>query len=111
MKQVQSSPPDDDSFRIFAVSTSKGRKARILVDSGADEHVCPTDFASATLLEPNKGGTFNDAQGHMIEAHGTRAVCMRLGLEGQSVGAEFRVTSVKSPILSMERLGQTRLQV
>ena len=29
---------------------------------------------------------------------------MRPGPEGQSVGAEFRVTSVKSPILSMEKL-------
>ena len=38
----------EDSFCIFAVSVSSGRNARILVDSGADEHVCPTDFAPAT---------------------------------------------------------------
>ena len=36
----------------------------------------------------------------MIEVHGTRTVYMRLGPEGQSVGAEFRVT----PMLSMGKL-------
>ena len=46
----------------------------------------------------------HDAQGHVIEAHGTRTVCMRLRPEGQSVGAEFSVTHVKSPILSMGNL-------
>ena len=48
---------------------------------------------------------------HIIEAHGTRAVYMRLGPEGRSVGAEFRVTNVKSPIPSTEKVGQTRRQV
>ena len=55
---------------------------RILVDSGADEHVCPKSFASAPPLGLVKGGTLYDAQGHMIEAHGTRTVHMRLGPEG-----------------------------
>ena len=96
MNQVQSSPPDEDSFWIFAVSAPSGRNVRILVDSGADEHVCPTDFASAAPPGLAKGGTLYDAQGHMIEAHDTRTVYMRLGLEGQRVGAEFRVTSVKN---------------
>ena len=45
-----------------------------------------------------------DAQGHMIEAHGTRTVYMRLGLEGQSVGAVFRVTSVRTQILGLGKL-------
>ena len=40
----------------------------------------------------------------MIEAQGTRPVYMRLRPEGQSVGAEFRVTNVRSPILSMAKL-------
>ena len=62
------------------------------------------DFASATPLGPTKGGTLYDAQGHMIEAYGTRTVCMRLGPEGQSVGAESRITSVQSPILCMVKL-------
>ena len=67
---------------IFAVSVSSGRNARILVDSGADAHVWPTNFASATPLGPAKGGMLYDAQGRMIEAHGTRSVSMRLGPEG-----------------------------
>ena len=36
----------------------------------------------------------------MVEAHGARTVYMRLRPEGRSVGAAFRVASVKSPILS-----------
>ena len=76
------------------------RSARILVASGADEHVCPTNFASATPLRLAKGGMLHGAQGHMIEAHGTRTLCTRLGPEGQSVGAELRVTNVRTPILT-----------
>ena len=53
VSQIQSFS-SDDSFWVFAVSASSGRNARILVDSGADEHVCPTDFASATPLGPTK---------------------------------------------------------
>ena len=74
MDQVQSSPPDEDSFWIFAVGASSGRNARMLFDSGADEHVCPTDFASATELGSTKGSMLHDAQGHVIKAHGTRTV-------------------------------------
>ena len=104
VNQVQSCPPDEDTSTIFAVSASSGRNARILVDSGADEHVRTTSFTSATPLGPAKGGMLCDAQGHKIEAHGTGTVYMRLGPEGQSVGAEFRVTNVTTPILSMEKL-------
>ena len=42
-----------------------------------------------------------DAQGHLLEAHGTRTVYMRLGPEGQNMGAEFKATNIKSQILSM----------
>ena len=56
------------------------------------------------LFRNRPGGTLCDAQGHMIEAHGTRTDSMTLGPEGQSVGAEFRVMNVKSPIFSMEML-------
>ena len=43
-----------------AVMASSGRNARILVDTGADEHVCPA---------PTKGDTLYDAQRHMIDVH------------------------------------------
>ena len=76
--QVQSFSPDEDAFWIFEVSAPSGRDARILVDSVADERVCPKSFASAPPLGPAMGGTLYDAQGHMIEAHGMRTVCMRL---------------------------------
>ena len=104
VKQVHLSGGSEESFWIFAVSSPSGRNARISVDSGAAAHVCPTSFASATPLGPAKGGMLYDAQGHEIEAHGTRTVYMRLGPEGQSVGAQFRVMNVRTPILSMGKL-------
>ena len=55
MNQVQSSPPDEDSFWMFVVGAPSGRNARILFESGADEHVCPTDLASATPLGADQG--------------------------------------------------------
>ena len=57
---------------------------------------------SQQLLLWVKGGMLHDEQGHKIEAHGTRTVLMRLG--GQSVGAEFRVTNVRTTIISMGKL-------
>ena len=51
----------DDSFWIFAVSAPS---ARILVDGGADEHECPTSFATATPLEPAKGGMLRRLDKH-----------------------------------------------
>ena len=86
------------------MSAPIGRDARILVDSGADEHVCPKSFGSAPPLGRAKGGPLYDAQGHMIEAHGTSTVCMRLSPEGQTVGAGFRVTNVNTPVLSTGKL-------
>ena len=79
VSQIQS--VEDDSIWVFAVVASKKRNARILVDFGADEHVCPTDVASPTPLPSTEGGN-----------------------EGRSVGAEIRVTCVKSQILNMEQL-------
>ena len=86
------------------MSAPSGRDARLLVDSGADEQVCPTSFATATPLQPAKGGMHHDAQGQKIEADGTRTVCMRLGPGGQSVGAEIRLTNVRMPILNTGKL-------
>ena len=82
------------------MGVSSGLNARILVDSGADEYVCPTDFASPAP-RADQSSMLYDAEGHVIEAHDTRTVYVRLGLEGQSVGEEVRVTNVKSPILSI----------
>ena len=69
-----------------------------------NEHVCPTSFETATPLGLAKGGMLHDAQGHMIEVHGTTAVYMRLGPEGQSVVVEFGVTNVRTLILNMGKL-------
>ena len=71
------------------------KNARILFDSGAAEH-----FA----WRPTNGGTLYDAQGHMIEAHGTRTGYVRPTPKGQSVGVELRVANVTSPILSLGKL-------
>ena len=91
------------------MGASSGRNARILVDSGADENVCPTDFASATPLGPTQGTMLYVAKGHVIEAHGKRTVYIRLLLQGQRVGAELSVTNVKS-IFSIGEVDQAGRQ-
>ena len=82
----------------------------VLVGALSGRGRTPTDFASAAPLRPTKGGTPYDLQGHVIDAHGTRTVYMRLGPESQRVGAKFRVTSVTSPLLSMEMLARQGYQ-
>ena len=103
VNHIRSSDGSEDSFWVVAVSASRGRNARILVDSGADEHECRTNFASATPLGPDKGGMVYDA-------HGTRTLYLRPGPEGQSVGAEFRVMNVRTPILSMGKFTSNKVK-
>ena len=55
VNQFHSSDGRDDSFWMFAERASSGRNVRVLVDSGADIHVCPMSFASATLIGTNQG--------------------------------------------------------
>ena len=90
VNQVHTTPLDEESFWIFAVGVWSGRNAQILVT-----------FARRTSHQPLLGGrsVLHDAQGHLVEVHVTRTVCMRLGPGGRSVGAEFMVTHVKSPTL------------
>ena len=67
-------------------------------------NVFARDFASVTPPGPTEGGTHHDAQGHMIQVHGTRSVYISLGREGNCQGAEYRVTNVRTPIVSMGEL-------
>ena len=84
---------------------------QILVDSDADEHICLTDLASATPLGPTKGSMLYDAQGHVIEVHGTRTVYMRLGPGDQGRGC--RIQGHRHEITDPQHgeVGQARLQV
>ena len=75
----------------------------VLIDSGADEHVCPMDFMQSVPLRKATGGIMNDAQGNRIPEHGTRDVFLRLA-HGRIAKVTFRVANVKNPILSLGRL-------
>ena len=88
---------EDGSLWVFAVSTRHhhGESVKVLVDSGADEHVCPRGYASLAATSSTTWGTLYDAQGNVIKATGTRTVYLRLGPESQLVSADVRVTDVQ----------------
>ena len=104
---VEEQADADISLWIFAVASVGDRArdpARILVDSGADEHVCPWDYAGGAVTGPALGGKLFDAQGGEIERGGTRRVYLRLGPEEKLVMVDFKVASVNCPILSLGKL-------
>ena len=61
------------------------------------------------LSDQPKGGTPHDAQGHVIAAHGTRTMSMRLEPEGQSVGAGVQIHEPKITDPNHGEVGQARL--
>ena len=88
---------------LVAVSGIMHMSHYVLIDSGADEHVCPVDFMTSVPLHKSTGGIMHDAQGNCIPEQGTRDVFLRLA-RGRIAKVTFRVANVKNPILSLGRL-------
>ena len=72
--------------------------------------MCPRDFATATSLGTIRGNSLYECQENDIDAVGTRTLFMILGLESQTMCAEFRVANVQSPVLSVGTLIMQSLQ-
>ena len=73
----------------------------ILVDSGAEIHVCPPSFGDGSPLAPASGNmVIRSAGGHQLEYFGQRRVHMETG-NGEKVQVDFHVAAVKRPILSV----------
>ena len=99
-----------------AVAEHNGRTAWILVDSGSDEHCCPTTWLEGLGQDDASEPKFlRDAQGGTVQTKGARK--FRLRLEGSSVSsgefrvigaeAKFQLSNVREPILSMGKLGDS----
>ncbi len=74
----------------------------ILVDSGADEHVCPPNWATRVETERNHKETIlRDAQGNKLQGQGRKIVRLTLGSEdkdgGQLAVVNFIVGESSSP--------------
>jgi hypothetical protein len=96
----------------------KSKTVWILVDSGSDEHCCPTAWLEGLGQDDHSDPKFlRDAQGGTVQTKGVRK--FRLQLDGSSassgesrtIGAEarFQLSNVREPMLSMGKLATTAL--
>ena len=90
-------------------SANQQGQARCLLDTGADEHICPASFASWIKPESrNSGPRLRDAQGKVMQ-HGNNyrktMLCVKT-VEGRelNVPVTFLIGPVQQPIISMGRL-------
>ena len=90
-------------------SANQYGQARCLLDTGADEHICPASFAE--WIKPvahSSGPRLRDAQGKVMQ-HGNKyrtvTLCVKT-TEGNELGipVTFLIGPVQQPILSMGRL-------
>ena len=109
-------PEEEDSQWIFAGTSAgpekpAGTMARILLDSGSDEHLCPKNFArTAPTRKTDNRVVIRDAQGEVIEHELQRNVTMKLG-GGVSASAPFEVAAVPRPILSAGKMVKEGVRV
>ena len=84
---------DSSSWCFATVSTPRGPSGgTLLVDSGADDHICYPDFAQESPSEKSTTLTLRDVQGNPLSQHGTRHVNLRVGTQGQRVNIDFQTS-------------------
>ena len=83
-----------------------GARAEIIVDSAADESVCPQDWAWQFGTGPSrKHLKLVNANGGSITHFGSRQVAFQPDeTAGRVLGVGFEVTDVKKPLLSVKRV-------
>ena len=108
--------PIDEEMWIMAVSldirqtTTDGPGHWILVDSGADDHVCPEWYAPHVLPTENADALrLYDVQGNLLAQQGCKQVLLNFGSEedasfSQSAQVTFVIGSVRGPLLSLGKL-------
>jgi len=105
-----SSRPDVGWIMGVAAESEDLVGSPILLDSGSDEHMCPTHWhRDADTLGPGPGGQLRDVQGGVIEDQGRRWVTMDLpsadGNDAPVVASScFTVGNVSEPIISVGKL-------
>ena len=62
---------DSSSWCFAVLNNPRGPVCTLLVDSGADDHICHPDFAKEFPLKKSAGVTLRDVQGNPLSHHGT----------------------------------------
>ena len=91
-----------------AMNTPRGPAGTLLVDSGADDHICHPDFAKESPLKKSVKLTLADLQGNPLSHHGTRHVNLRVGTQGQRANIVFQIAAISDNILSLGKLLRNR---
>ena len=97
---------DSSSWCFAALNTPNGLAGTLLVDSGADDHICHPDFAKEFPLKKNAGLTLRDVQGKPLTHHGTRHVNLSVGARGQRANIDFQIADTSDNILSLGKLSR-----
>ena len=98
--------PDAWCFQVAKVCSSRPADT-LLLDSGADEHICRPTFAADTVVDqPAEGGVLRDVQGNALEQHGSKRVALIVGPPAceRPASCRFRVAAVSDDILSLGKL-------
>lgn len=82
--------------------------ARLLVDSGASEHVCRSSHFPLRAEVPAPELLLRTASGAVVRSLTAKRVVIRTAEEGMLLKIVFRVAPVSQPILSVARLGPRR---
>ena len=102
-----------DSWCFALGSDGRFEDSFILLDSGSDEHVCPTSFVPrATTRQTDNKVRMRDAQGQTTKHDFQRDAKVKMQTEkGTSIAkATFEVTDVKVAIRSAGKLAQKNIE-
>ena len=75
---------DASSWCLAAVTTPGGRPGTLLVDSGADDHICHPEFAKGLHRKMHRIDVAPDVQGNTLSHHGTLHVNLTVGTQGHA---------------------------
>ena len=93
---------DSSSWRFAALNNPRGPAGTLLVDSGADDHICHPDFATEFPLKKSAGVKLRDVQGNPLSHHGTRHVNWSVGTRGQGANIDFQIADIFDNFLSFK---------
>ena len=95
---------DSSSWCFAALNNPRGPAGTLLVDSGADDHICHPDFAKEFPLKKSAGVTLRDVQGNPLSHYGTRHFNLSVGTRRQRTNIDFQIADISDNIISLEKL-------
>ena len=95
---------DASSWCFAAVTTPTKLAGTLLVDSGADDHICHPEYAKESPSKKSTGLKLRDVQGNTLSHHGTRHVNLTVGTQGQRANIDFQVADISDDRLSLDKL-------